>query len=190
MASMRWLGQMLRPLRPGVDALTSAKLSRKIPATLTVTSDAFTEGDDIPTDCTADGSGRFPGISWSGLPEGTKSVVLLVEDADIPFVKPVTHLILHSIPPDITTIESGAVPKSLRTPSPQGWSTGRNFLGAAGWTPPAPPPGHGAHRYAFQVFALDATPAFPVKPSRATLMRHIRTHIQSRGTLIGTYRRR
>ena len=189
MASMRWLGQMLRPLRPGVDALTGAKVARRVKQRLHVTSDAFTEGDAIPAECSADGQGKFPGISWSGLPDGTKSVALLVEDADIPFVQTVTHLIVHSIPPEITQIEPGAVSKSMRTPSPHGWSTGRNFLGAAGWTPPAPPPGHGAHRYAFQVFALDAVPTFSHRPGRSSLMRRIRSHIIAQGTLIGTYKR-
>ncbi|MDP9096084.1 MAG: YbhB/YbcL family Raf kinase inhibitor-like protein, partial [Pseudomonadota bacterium] len=58
---------------------------------------------------------------------------------------------------------------------------------AAGWTPPAPPPGHGPHRYAFQVFALDDRPLFRHPPHRGRLMRAIREHILAQGCIVGTY---
>ena len=80
MKLMRLVGRALSPLRPGVDALTGEKLSRRIPTTIEVTSPVFKESDAIPRLFTAQGDGRFPGIAWSGLPDGTRSVVLLVED--------------------------------------------------------------------------------------------------------------
>ena len=187
MGLMRLIGRALTPLRPGVDALTSHSLGRRVPATIAVTSPVFKESEAIPRLCTAEGDGRFPGIEWSGLPEGTRSLVLLVEDADIPFAVPVTHLIVHSIDPAMPGIATGAVAAFMAGPSEAGWACGRNFLGAAGWTPPAPPPGHGPHRYAFQVFALDAMPSFPHPPRRRRLMRRIRRHILAQGSLIGTY---
>ena len=70
-----------------------------------------------------------------------------------------------------------------------GVKTGRNSYLQAGWLPPDPPPGHGVHRYAFQVFALDARPGFPYPPGRALLMRTIRPHIIAQGRMIGTYER-
>ncbi len=187
MKLMRLVGRALSPLRPGVDALTGEKLSRRIPTTIEVTSPVFKESDAIPRLFTAQGDGRFPGIAWSGLPDRTCSVVLLVEDADIPFAVPVTHLIVHSIDPAITELATGAVKAFMPAPSPAGWACGRNFLGAAGYTPPAPPPGHGPHRYAFQVFALSAAPSFRYPPHRGRLMRAIRPYILARGSLIGTY---
>ena len=187
MKLMRLVGLALSPLRPGVDALTGEKLGRRVPATIAVTSPVFKESDAIPRLFTAQGDGRFPGVAWSGLPEGTRSVVLLVEDADIPFAVPVTHLIVHSIDPEVTEIATGAVKAFMPGSSHEGWACGRNFLGAVGWTPPAPPPGHGPHRYAFQVFALDAAPSFRHPPHRGRLMRTIRPHILARGRLVGTY---
>lgn len=184
---MRWVGQVLRPLRPGVDALTGHSLGRRVPATIKVTSPVFKESEAIPRLFTAEGDGRFPGIEWTGLPEGTRSVVVLVEDADIPFAVPVTHLIVHSIDPAVTGIETGAVKAFMAGPAPEGWACGRNFLGATGWTPPAPPPGHGTHRYAFQVFALDDQPMFRHPPRRGRLMRTIRPHILAQGSLVGTF---
>lgn len=189
MTLMRSIAQALRPLRPGVDALVSSQFQDFLGNALQVSCPVFRDGDAIPRTFTADGDGRFPGLSWEGLPPQTQSVVVLVEDADIPFFRPVTHLIVHSIPPGSGGLATGEVPKRLRGPSPRGWACGRNFLGRAGWTPPSPPPGHGAHRYAFQVFALNARPAFPYPPSRAGLLRRIRPHLIAQGRVIGTYMR-
>ena len=185
MTALSWLGRALSPLRPGVDALTGRSIDA--PQSIRVTSPVFKESEAIPRLCTADGQARFPGVEWSGLPEGTRSLVLLVEDADIPFAVPVTHLIVHSIAPSVGSIEPGAVTAYQPMASKAGWACGRNFLGAVGWTPPAPPPGHGMHRYAFQLFALDAQPAFRYPPHRGRLMRAIRPHILAQGRLIGTY---
>lgn len=189
MSLMRTIGEFLQPLRPGVDALTGARLEAVLGASLTVTSPSFRDGEAIPTEFTADGQSRFPGLAWEGLPPQTQSVVLLVEDADIPFVRPVTHLIVHSIPPDLGALAPGEVPRRMAGPAQAGWACGRNFLGRPGWTPPSPPPGHGPHRYAFQVFALNARPQFPHPPGRAGLLRRIRPHLVAQGRLIGTYER-
>ncbi len=187
MKAKNMIGAALRPFRPGVDALTSSLLRK--PGGITVTSPAFKESDPIPRLFTADGDARFPGVEWTGLPDGTVSVVLLVEDADIPLPVPVTHLIVYGIDPSLGGLEPGAVQAFNRGPNPAGWACGRNFLGAAGWTPPAPPPGHGMHRYAFQVFALDTRPHFAHLPHRGRLLRRIRPHILAQGQLIGTYLR-
>lgn len=189
MPLMRAIAEALRPLRPGVDALVSSRFEGFLGNALTVTSPSFRDGDAIPRAFTADGDGRFPGLAWTGLPPQTQSVVVLVEDADIPFFRPVTHLIVHSIPPGLGGLEPGEVPRRQQTRSPRGWGCGRNFLGRPGWTPPSPPPGHGTHRYAFQVFALNARPAFPYPPGRSSLLRRIRPHLIAQGRLIGTYRR-
>lgn len=187
MAPRQWIGQALGSLRPGVDSLTGSGLD--VRGGIAVTSPTFKESEALPRLCTADGEGRFPGIEWSGLPEGTRSVVLLVEDADIPWPVPVTHLIVHSIYPELPGLEPGAVGAFSPGASDAGWACGRNFLGAVGWTPPAPPPGHGMHRYAFQVFALDAQPRFRFPPHRGRLMRQIMPHLLGQGRLIGTYSR-
>ena len=128
-----------------------------------MSSPSFADGGAIPPRFTADGDKRFPGVAWEGLPAQTQSVVLLVEDADIPFARPVTHLIVHSIPPGLGKLGEGEVPLRLQgvafihrlgglgegevplrlQAGAGGWACGRNFLGRPGWTPPAPPPGHG-----------------------------------------------
>ena len=114
--------------------------------------------------------------------------MLLVEDADIPLVVPVTHLIVHSIDPALPGIEPGAVPRLHARPIAGRLGLRTQFSSSAvGWTPPAPPPGHGLHRYAFQLFALSKPPSFRYPPHRGRLMRQIRPHILAQGRLVGTY---
>ena len=189
MAVIRSIGALLRPLRPGVDALASSRFEGFLGNALRVTSPVFRDRDALPRVFTADGEGRFPGLSWEGLPPQTQSVAVLVEDADFPSFRPATHLIVHSIPPGLGGLEPGEVGARQRGRAPRGWECGRNFLGRPGWTPPAPPPGPGPRRYAFQVFALNARPRFPYPPGRAGLLRRVRPHLIAQGRIVGTYMR-
>ena len=186
---MRTIGHALRNVRPGPMLLATGRLSGSLGYALRVSSPAFGDGQPMPVRFTQDGDSVFPPLRWEGLPPQTLSTVLLVEDADIPNFRPLVHLIVHSIPPDVTELDEGEVPLRLRGQSPRGYACGRNALGRPGWTAPTPPPGHGPHRYAFQVFALDARPGFPYPPGRALLMRTIRPHIIAQGRMIGTYER-
>ncbi len=57
------------------------------------------------------------------------------------------------------------------------------------WLPPDPPPGHGEHRYVFQVFALMPGPSFPSPPGRREFIEVILNRAVAVGCLIGTYER-
>lgn len=183
------LGHALRKVRPGISALTSSKWSGFLPFGVRVSSPAFEDGKPIPVRYTGDGEGVSPPLRWENVPSGAQSLVLVVEDADIPSFRPLTHLIVHSIPPEKTGFEEGEIPFRLPGFSAKGWGCGRNALARPGWTPPNPPPGHGPHRYAFQVFALRTVPQYPYPPGRSLLLRTIRPHLLSQGRVIGTYER-
>ncbi len=187
---MRSVGEALRPVRPGVAMLTSSKFSGFLGYALTVSSTAFDNNSPMPVRFTQDGASLCPPLRWEGLPPQTQSAVLLVEDADIPLLRPMVHLIVHSIPPMKTEFAEGEIPLRQTGYASDGWACGRNALGRPGWTAPSPPPGHGPHRYAFQVFALDARPQFAYPPGRAALLRTIRPNLIAQGRLIGTYERR
>jgi Raf kinase inhibitor-like YbhB/YbcL family protein len=182
----RRIGTALRPIRPGARGLASYRPGLvHAPGVIVVDSPAFGHGGDIPARFTADGLGLWPPLRWTGAPPDAESLVLLVEDADVPFFRPLTHAILHSIPPDATELPEGAIPRRMREPNADGSAAGRNGFGAAGWLPPSPVPGHGPHRYAFQLFALSGRPAFAWPPSRGRLLRVIAPMVIAKGALIG-----
>lgn len=143
----------------------------------------------MPVRFTADGEGITPPLRWENVPAAAQSLVVLVEDADIPSARPLNHLIVHSIAPGKDRFEEGEIPFRLRGFAPGGWGCGRNAAARPGWLPPSPPPGHGPHRYAFQLFALGALPDYPYPPGRSLLLRTIRPHVLSQGRVIGTYER-
>ena len=59
----------------------------------------------------------------------------------------------------------------------------------ADWLPPDPPPGHGLHRYVFQIFALSRRHDFSESPGRGEVIKAARSHGIAKGVLIGTYKR-
>jgi Raf kinase inhibitor-like YbhB/YbcL family protein len=184
----RKVGQMLRQVRPGLGALASAKLEVP-PSRFTITSPAFEDGGTIPDRYTQDGEALFPPLEWDNVPAGTKSLALIVEDADAPFPRPLVHAVLHSIPPTLSGIQEGGLGMKQIRVSPLGFKVGRNSVARPGWMAPSPVPGHGPHRYAFQLFAVDMVPSFQSPPGRGVLMRAIKGNLLAFSRLIGVYQR-
>ncbi|RYY60141.1 MAG: YbhB/YbcL family Raf kinase inhibitor-like protein, partial [Comamonadaceae bacterium] len=136
----------------------------------------------------ADGPGESPPVSWHGLPAEATTAVLLVEDADSPTPHPLVHAIVVDLPAQDGVLAGGAMP----SPDHEGDGTlrmGRNSYLQASWLPPDPPPGHGMHRYAFQVFALRDGEAFSDTPGRDELIERLRERAIASGLLIGTFER-
>jgi hypothetical protein len=184
----RKVGQMLRHVRPGLSGLVSSKLD--VPSHgMVITSPAFEDGGTMPDRYTQDGESLFPPLYWEGVPAETKSLALIVEDADAPFPRPLVHAVLHSIPPTLSGLPEGGVPMKQTRKSPLGFMAGRNSVARAGWMAPSPIPGHGPHRYAFQLLAADTLPSFSHPPGRGQLMRALKQHIIGSARLIGVYQR-
>lgn len=184
----RKVGQMLRHARPGLGALATSKLALDSRG-MVITSPAFEDGAAMPHLYTQDGESLFPPLRWEGVPAGAQSLALLVEDADAPFPRPLVHAVLHSIPPTLSGIPEGGVPKKQVRASPLGFKLGRNSVARQGWMAPSPIPGHGPHRYAFQLLALDTMPSFPAPPRRGQFLRAMRHHLVAASRLIGVYQR-
>lgn len=185
------LGHALRDVRAGMDELVFNNSGlRAGMAAIAVTSLAFADHAPIPMRYTADGEGVSPPLQWRGVPPGTQSVVLIVEDADAPTPRPLVHAILVDLPAEDGALGEGA----LKSPDHEGQHLheGRNSYLGSGWLPPDPPPGHGPHRYAFQIFAIGAVgvgEAFGDTPGREALMYALRERAIASGLLIGTYER-
>jgi phosphatidylethanolamine-binding protein (PEBP) family uncharacterized protein len=117
---------------------------------LEVSSPAFPPNGVLPGRFTADSKSVAPPLQWGKVPDATTTLVLIVEDADSPTADPLVHAIAVDIDPSWIGIAAGELTES-HDDSPI--KLGRNSYLRQAWLPPDPPPGHGVHRYAFQLFA-------------------------------------
>lgn len=150
---------------------------------LTITSPAFAHGQPIPRPHTGDGADRSPPLVVKGIPEGTVSLALLVEDPDAPRGTWV-HWVLFNLPPETATLAEGASGANL----PAGAVEGRNDFHAVGYGGPAPPAGK-PHRYFFKLFALDARLPLPAGAKHSQVVAAMNGHILAQAELMGTYQR-
>ncbi len=145
---------------------------------LSLRSAAFADGEPIPRRHTCEGEDLSPPLSWSGVPEGTRSLALIVDDPDAP-AGTFVHWLAWGLDPARGGLGEGeAAPVE-----------GRNGFGASGYRGPCPPPGHGPHRYFFRLFALDSELGLAAGASRAELERALEGHVLARAELAGTYER-
>ncbi|MBC7548097.1 MAG: YbhB/YbcL family Raf kinase inhibitor-like protein [Polaromonas sp.] len=186
------IGHALRDVRAGLENTVFNQSGLRVGlAAITVSSLAFVDHAAIPVRYTADGPGVSPPLQWHGVPAGTASVVLIVEDADAPTPRPLVQAIVVDLPND----ENGALAEGALSSPDHDRDTlheGRNSFLSAGWLPPDPPPAHGRHRYVFQVFALGEPQdgdAFGGTPGRDEVLDAIRSRALASGCLIGTYER-
>jgi Raf kinase inhibitor-like YbhB/YbcL family protein len=117
---------------------------------LTLSSPAFVEGGSIPDRFTRDGENVSPPLRWGGVPDGTKSLVRVMEDTDAPSGS-FGHWAVFNIPPDVGELPEAAAGK----PGPKALRQAKNDFGNAYYDGPAPPSGSGAHEYHFRLAALD-----------------------------------
>jgi Raf kinase inhibitor-like YbhB/YbcL family protein len=182
------VGHALRNRRAGLDqiAFNNAGL-RSGMGSLQVSSLAFADHAPIPARYTADGEGISPPLQWTGVPNNATSLVLIVEDADSPTPRPLVHAIAVDLPALDSSLAQGAITDSGEQADTV--HEGRNSYFLADWLPPDPPPGHGQHRYAFQLFALGPGEPFEGKPGRDEVLGAVRQRGVASGCLIGTYER-
>ena len=182
------LGHALRGQRAGLEKTAFQAVDlRAGMAAIAVSSLAFADHAPIPDRYTADGEGVSPPLQWAGVPAAAASLLLIVEDADSPTPQPLVHAIVVGLPAGDGGLPEAALPSSENDGA--GLQVGRNSYLQANWLPPDPPPGHGVHRYAFQVFALEAGTDFDGEPGREAVLDAIRDRGLASGCLIGTYER-
>ena len=182
------IGHALRDVHAGMDQIVFNNSGlRSGMGALQVGSLAFADHAPIPARYTADGEGVSPPLQWSGVPVNAASLVLIVEDADAPTPHPLVHAIAVDLPPRDSSLQEGAITGSGGKADEV--HEGRNSYLMTGWLPPDPPPGHGQHRYAFQLFALGAGEPFDGTPGRDEVVAAVRERGLASGCLIGTYER-
>lgn len=143
---------------------------------LKVTSTAFEDKGFIPKKYTCDGEDVNPPLNVEGIPEGAKSLVLIVEDPDAPMGTWV-HWVVWNIPPT-GKIEEDSVPGV----------EGVNDFNKRSYGGPCPP--FGTHRYFFKVYALDAELSLDPSSRKEDVERAMEGRVLAKGELVGLYRRK
>jgi len=161
------------------------------PMTFSLISSAFQHEGTIPKNYTCDGNkGLNPPLEITDVPAGTKSLVLIMDDPDVPKeVRPdgvFDHWVLFNIAPpapqsSLEIFEGGPLPG---TP-------GKNGRGENSYTGPCPPPQYEPreHRYIFAAYALDTELALAAGASKSEVLAEIEGHVLGEAQLIGRYRR-
>lgn len=186
------IGRALRRVRAHEsELLFNHPALEAVPAIISVSSAAFSDHGALPARYTADGEGISPPLAWAGVPAATASLVIIVEDADSPTSMPLVLAIVWAMAGTDGKLAAGALPHSGEL-FPAGTSMGRNSHLTVGYLPPDPPPGHGTHRYAFEVFALESRPLLSTSvaaPGRGRVLEWLTEHAIAKGMLIGLYAR-
>ena len=141
---------------------------------LKLTSSAFSDGGEIPRECGYKNGNKVPPLTVSGIPEGTKSLALIMDDPDAmePAGKVWVHWVAWNIEPTTTELEN------LTT-------EGMTDFGEVGYGGPAPPDKR--HTYVFKLYALDSELDLPDKSTKADVEKAMEGHIVDQATLTGTY---
>jgi Raf kinase inhibitor-like YbhB/YbcL family protein len=148
------------------------------PATITVTSTVFGEGQRIPTEFTCDGPGRVPSVSWSGAPADAAALALVVDDPDAP-QGTFTHWVVLDLPGSTREVVDGELPP--------GAATAKNSGGRASYYPPCPP--SGTHHYRFTVYALDRPTGLSTGVDLDSALKALEASTTAWGRLVGVYSR-
>jgi Raf kinase inhibitor-like YbhB/YbcL family protein len=153
-----------------------------------LTSPSFASQGEIPTKFTCEGADISPALAWSGVPEGTKSLALIVDDPDAPDPKAPkmtwVHWVLYNLPPAASGLPEGVKSSAL----PSGTREGKNDWKRTGYGGPCPPIGR--HRYFHKLMALDTVLPDLGAATKADLEKAMKGHILAQVELVGTYEKK
>jgi len=156
---------------------------------LSISSPAFREGEAIPSVYTCDGENISPPLSISGVPKEAQSLVLIVDDPDIPevvkkarLIDKFDHWVLFNIKAEIKEIEEDYKGDGVG---------GMNSTKDIGYVGPCPPTEHEPteHRYVFQLYALDIELDLEEGSTESDVRTAMKGHILGKAELVGLYDR-
>lgn len=190
---MRWIWTVLLGLILVLVSVVAAydgfilAVKDKIEMSMSIMSSAFMHGREIPQRHTCDGVNTSPPLQWIGMPSGTKSMALIVDDPDAPDpAAPQTtwvHWVLYNIPAGTSSLADGGTENHI----PAGALQGINDWHMQSYGGPCPP--IGKHRYFFKLYALDRVLPDLKKPTKTKLEKAMQGHILDQSSLIGLYKR-
>ncbi len=152
-----------------------------------LSSTAFENMGPIPSLYTCDSDDLSPPLEWDGVPNGTKSFTLIVDDPDAPdpaAPKMVyVHWVLYDIPASARSLAEGTTARNL----PAGSRQGINDFSKTDYGGPCPPIGR--HRYFHKLYALDTSLGDRGTLAKTKLLAAIEGHVLAEAQLVGTYER-
>ncbi|HWD61687.1 MAG TPA: YbhB/YbcL family Raf kinase inhibitor-like protein [Humibacter sp.] len=149
---------------------------------LSVSSPSFDDGEAIPRKHSGIGRGQnvSPGLEWTGVPDSTRQLLLIIEDVDAPMTRPIVHMIALLEPGETGISEGALTPGNLAVhyvPAFREW---------VAYQGPRPLPGHGVHHYGFHLYALDTELDAHGVAGADQLLALVAGHVLASGVLNGT----
>jgi Raf kinase inhibitor-like YbhB/YbcL family protein len=160
-------------------------MSSTISKSMTISSESFEPGHDIPMKYTCDGEDMSPQLSWDGAPEGTETFTLIMDDPDAPG-RTFTHWVLYNISASRSELPEGVTAEKLVK---KGCSQALNDFRMAGYGGPCPPPGK-PHHYHFKLYALNTELDVPSGMPRSAIEAAMRGHVLAETEIVGLYKRK
>ena len=144
-----------------------------------LTSSGFSDGDEMPIELGYKNGNETPALSINGIPEGTKSLALIMDDPDAMGAvgKVWVHWVVWNIDPTREFITGN--------PQESKFVEGMTDFGEVGYGGPAPP--DKTHTYVFKLYALDTELDLPQKSTKADVEKAMEGHIIEQAQLTGTY---
>ena len=142
-----------------------------------IVSPVFDDGQMIPSVYTCDADNFNPPFEIKDVPEGTKSLALIMDDPDAPRGT-FTHWLMWNMPPETKIIDENDWP--------DGAEQGLNDGGELGYLGPCPP--EGAHHYHFKLYALKSILDLSGDTSKEKLEKEIEENLIEEAELVGIYK--
>lgn len=153
---------------------------------LIITSPQFTENDWIPDNCSGYGDDRSPELHIIGIPEGTVTLAVTMDDLDHPIQPGFNHWTAWNLPP--VSVIPGELPKGAAVENPIHIEQGTAY-GIHCYRGPKPP-FNWKHRYRFTVYALSAEIDLAPKSTKTALINRMNGLVLAKGELMGVYQRK
>ncbi len=153
------------------------------PGTFILSVDSLNPGSTLPETYTCKGADESPEVSWSGIPPGTESLVLILDDPDAPRGT-FTHWLVYNIPPVAGSMSSAQPDQKVLG---NGAQQGDNSAGSRGYYPPCPPVG-AVHRYVFRLYAMDMDITQPTA-DRESIDRAMNGHTLGKSEFVTSFKR-
>lgn len=177
---------IIKPLITAAQQKKEFKYHENLSKTITLISDDFVAGGNIPVECTGDSNELSPELRWNNAPTGTKSFVLLMTDYDAPApffkISTIDHWVIYNIPAAITFLSKGLTSGQLQE---NHISSGQNFKKGIEYKGPKPPVG--VHNYYFRIYALSVDTLNLNNATKQEVMEAMKGNILAYGELIGRY---